>query len=355
MKARWIFPIFLILIVLDTFGAQAAWVFDNGEMQKKEDAPYLAPQEHYRRARVAFEKGKWGEAVDHFHIVSVNYSDRSFGQDSYFFLGLAYYNLGDYDLANTAINDYLSCQSNPRYFEESIEYKYCIAENLRQGAKRHFYGSRHMPRWGSGKMLALDIYEEVIAAMPSHDFAVKSLYSKACLQWQLKQYRECVESYQAVIHRFPKHELAPVSYEQIIKVYISQAKREVQNPDLLAFAEINLSKFESDFPREERLEVAHKDFMYLKEIYAKGLFDIGRFYERICQPLASVIYYQKAVCDFPDTRTAQVCRRRLICLCPEALEFEPVEKQKVEEEFPGVLDDIDFVLNNDFNEEETIV
>jgi len=145
---------------------------------------------------------------------------------------------------------------------------------------------------------------------------------------------------------FPKHELAPMSYEKIARVYVDQAKIEVQNPDLLALAQINLSRFESDFPREELLEMARHQFLHLKEVYAKGLYDIAQFYERVCKPKASIIYYQKAIYEFPETYIAERCRGRLQRICPDALNFQPKEESEenaVEEPFPGILDEIEFV------------
>lgn len=346
MKAHRYFFLFQLLMVFLIANAEAAWVYDNGEMQRKEECPYLHPQEHYRTAREAFLSEDWTEAVDHFYIVAANYSDTSFGQDAYFFLGISYYKLRDYDLANTAMNNYLSCQSNPCYFEEAIEYKYCIAENFRRGARRHFYGSRFMPKWGGANTTAIDVYDEVISAVPSHELATKSLFSKACLQWKMRNYKDSIDTYQSVIRLFPKHELAPLSYENIARIYIDQAKLEVQNPDLLAFAQINLSRFEADFPREERLETTRLLFDELKEVYAEGLYDIARFYERICKPKASVIYYQKAIYDFPNTCVANACRDRLSRLCPEALNFklkEELEEDAAEEPFPGIPEEIEFV------------
>src|SRR5262249_4441591 len=163
----------------------------------------------------------------------------------------------------------------------------------------------------------VEIYDEVIAAMPSGDMAAHAMYAKGWLLWTLKDYRGSTDSFQLLIKRFPKHQLAPECYVMITHIYLDQAYYEFQNPDLLAFAQMTAKKFRQEFPRDERLEKADDNVMHIKELYAFGLYETGRFYERTCNPSASVIYYQNTISQFPDTYIAQQCRERLAILCPE--------------------------------------
>ena len=98
--------------------------------------------------------------------------------------------------------------------------------------------------------------------------------------------------------------MAPLAYLCINRVYVEQSLSEFQNPDLLALAQINYRKFARDFPKEERLAEAEADIHAIKEIYARGLYDTGQFYERVSKPKASVIYYLNAIKQFPDTHVA---------------------------------------------------
>jgi hypothetical protein len=128
------------------------------------------------------------------------------------------------------------------------------------------------------------------------------------------EYRDCVEAYQTIIRRFPKNEIVPICYLNIANAYVEQARLEFQNPDILALAELNVRKFQNDFPRDERVAFAEESVCLIKEMYAKGLCDLGLFYERIHQPDAAAIYFQSSIEEFPDTNVAQFCRSRLICL-----------------------------------------
>ncbi len=52
------------------------------------------------------------------------------------------------------------------------------------------------------------------------------------------------------------------------------------------------------------------------------LYETAQFYERTDKAQASVIYYQNAITQFPDTKVADRCRNRLRAICPQALENE---------------------------------
>lgn len=313
MKYKIINICFLFLITVAT-GLDAKYVFMDGKLVTEESAPTMSVQEHFEAGSKAMQECDWKEAVKQFTVVAVNFPTATCAQESLYYLGISYFNVEEYDFANEAFSYYLKCRSSPQYFQEAVEYKFAIAERFTAGAKRRFFGTKQLPKWASGKSMALKIYDEVIAAVPCHDIAAQALVSKGRLLWNMKEYRDCVESFQMVIKRFPKHNLALECYVMINKVYLEQSKFEFQNPDILAFAQINLRRFQHDFPKEERLVEAENDVLSIKEIYAKGLYDTGQFYERIHKPIASVIYYQNTINQFPDTCIAELCRERLNAL-----------------------------------------
>lgn len=332
----------LIFIGFLSNSAHAAWTIKNGSIVDADEVATMSMEEHYSIATEAYMREDWSEAARHFCIVSCSFSNTPCGQDAAFYLGICYFNLQEYDFANQAFTKYITSKNHPTYFLEAIQYKYSIAECFRAGAKCRFFGTKQLPKWASGNEHAHTIYDEVAAALPTHELAAQALYSKACLHWQNKQYRESIDNFQMVCRRFPRHELAPQSYLNINRVYLEQSQVEFQNPDILAFAQINLRRFKQDFPREERIAEAEYDVLAIKEVYAQGLYDTGQFYERIHKPRASVIYYQNAFKQFPETSVAQLCLQRLYCLCPGFTPPQPkAETFDVEDDAgePFVLED----------------
>lgn len=303
-----------LIFLTATAPVSAAWTLKNGRLVDAQEVASLPVSQHYELGMKAMENCKWNEAAENFRIVAKCFPLSTYAQDANYYLGISLFELQEYDFANDAFSSYIGAKNHPKFFIEAVEYKFCIAEAFRNGACRRFFNTKQMPKWASGLDLGISIYDEVITALPSHEFAVRSLHSKACLLLKMKQYRESIDSLQLIVKRFPKHELAPESYLMIAQIYLDQAKVEFQNPDLLAFAEINVRRFKAQFPREERVSEAENLVLEIKEVYAKGLYDTGLFYERIEEPRASIIYYQNAISQFPETSIAKLCSKRLLSL-----------------------------------------
>lgn len=314
-----IFCVFLALALTNSI--EGASTSKKGYIKDIERAPSMPIESHYSLGLESLDRCDYEEAIRQFAVVISNFTGFSHLAESHYFLGIAYFRVEEYDFANDSFTNYLKCTNQPKYFEETLGYKYTIAEKFRLGAKRHFFGTKQMPKWGSGHALALQIYDEVIYSLPCHEYAALSLFAKASMLWSNYEWREAVDCYQTLIRRFPKHELAPQAYLCINRVYLEQSAREFQNPDLIVLAQINLRKFAKDFPKDERLANAEADVQCIKEVYAGGLYGTARYYERTGKIGASIIYYQSAIKQFPDTKIAERCQNRLIELnaVPEGL------------------------------------
>lgn len=266
---------------------------------------------YYREGVKNLEEGFWDGAVRNFTILATSFPNDPNAQDAWYYVGLAEFYADELDAANDAFSAYLKGNNHPKFFEETFVYKFAIAEKFNEGAKRRFFGNKKLPKLSSGKSMAIQTYDEVIAALPCHDLAARSFFAKGGVLWEEKRWKDSIESYQMVIKRFPKHELAPESYVAISKVYRERSKIEFQNPDVLAFAEINLRRFKQDYPKEQRVAEVESDLLAIKEMYAAGLYETGQFYERTNRARASIIYYQNVMKKFPETKVAEKAQARL--------------------------------------------
>lgn len=322
----------LVFLALSFIGSsvEAAFTIQNGSIVNADNVATLPADQHFKLGMTAMNNGDWREAVRQFTVVTTNFPTSPIGQEGFYYLGIAECNMEEYDFANDAFSQYLKCQNNPQHFLSAIEYKYYIAEKFRCGARRRPFGTKQLPKWATGQSMALTIYDEVIAAMPSNEMATRALYSKGFLLWEMCEYRDSIESFQLLCKRFPKCELTPDCYVLISRVYLDLCQSEPQNPDILAFAELNARKFKQEFPKEERLAEAENNVQEIKELYASALYETGIFYEKVNKPRASIIYYYNAINQFPDTNIAQRCKERLHVLDPsfseEDLQQNPATK-----------------------------
>jgi outer membrane protein assembly factor BamD (BamD/ComL family) len=291
---------------------------------KSQQAAEFYLNEHYNLGCKYYNKQDWRNAYTHFEKVIYFFPGSEEAAEASYYLGVCYFEMKEYDFANKEFSSYITASAHPAYFEDAARFKFCIAEHFKNGKKRRAFNSRYCPKWISAEEEALTIFDEVIIALPNHELTICALRSKAELLRRMGQYRECVDTYQVLIRRFPKDEYTPECYVKIGEVFCEQSQFEFQNPDILAFAELNARKFSEDFPRDERVECVNGFVQRIKENYAKGLCNLGLFYERKHHPQAAAIYYKTSIAEFPNTACADFCRARLECLVYEKEEKDVV-------------------------------
>lgn len=297
--------------------SQAAYTIKDGKLIGTHELATLSVQEHYSLAKEAIESSNWLEVIRQSRILVKNFSETPFAQDADFYLGMAYFQMKEFDFANEYFSTYLKEQLTPKFFEEAIRYKFLIAQAFENGAKRRFLGKESMPKWLSGKREAIEIYDEVITALPQHDLAVQSLYGKANILFSEEDFKESIEVFQTLLRRFPKSPLARDSYVAITKVYKARSEKDYADPDFLDLAEINVKKFRIDFPGDPKNAAAEEVLHAMMEVYARDLYKTAQFYERTKKPKASIIYYTKIMNKYPLTETAMKSQQRLNVLLPK--------------------------------------
>jgi outer membrane protein assembly factor BamD (BamD/ComL family) len=306
----------MVLILVAPCRLDAGFIFKGGKFYKAEEVATASAQEHYRTAHEAYKAKKWKELMRQSHILKKNFKETPFADEVEFFLGIAYFHLGDCEYANRHLSRYLQQHSATQHFEEAIDYKFQIAKHLQEGAKKHLFGWEDMPQWVPAKEDALKIYDEVVAALPNHHLAAQSLFEKGCLLSEQENYKESIQTFQTLIRRFPKHALSPDSYVHIGEIYLEQCKQEFPDPDFLGLATINLRKFSEDFPKEERIPLVQSYIQSMEEVYADSLYQVGKFYQKTEKKEAAAIYFRRILEQYPSSKVASLSQKRLLTILP---------------------------------------
>ena len=306
-------PWLLVVVCLPLMGA---YTVKGGKVMNVEEVATLSVQEHHSLLLEAVQKEEWQEVIKQAHVIIKNFPDTPFHQESFYFLGLAYFSMGDFDIANQHLSTYLRKQTALQHFRSGIELKFQIAEKFRGGFKKHIGGVEFLPKWMPAKDESIKIYDEVISALPNDDLAAKALYGKGALELEDQEFVASVETYQTLIRRFPKHPLSPDAYVEIARVYLIQSQEKYPDADYLDLASINLRKFRQDFPMDPRVEEAEKIYGSMQEVFAESFYEIAQFYERSKKPHASILYYSKIIKSFPNTKSAELSKKRLKVLRP---------------------------------------
>ncbi len=307
---------FILVVCACASTMEAGYVLKEGKLVNARLVATLSAQEHYSMALEAYRNKDWMALIHQSNIVIENFEDSPFYQEAIFYLGAGYFHTKEYDLSNRELSNYLKNQSSLQHFREAIELKFQIAEHFKEGGKRHLMGWKSMPKWMPAQEEAMKLYEEVISALPTDDLAVRSLYGKGALLLEEEEFESAIEAYQTLIRKFPRHAIAPDAYVQIEKVYLTECQAKFKDSDFLDLAEINLKKFQEDFPNDERVLVAQKMFSDMLELYAHNFYEIGQFFERTKKPQAALIYYAKIVKNYPTTKSAESSQKRISVLRP---------------------------------------
>lgn len=267
------------------------------EVSLKEKSAY----DYYHEILGLFQNDSWEKTILISKDMLARYKESPFNSEIYYYLGVSYFNIRDFDMSNFYLGKYLKNETTPKFFEEAIECKFNIAEKFYEGAKKHIFGLEKLPKVLPAKEDALDIYDEIITALPRHDLTAKSLYRKGLLLLDFEDFKPSVESFEILIRRFPKHYLAADAYLGIQAVYLKQSEKEFPDPDILELAHINISRFAESFPGESRLHDAQKMLVQTEDCFAKELYETGSFYERTQKLDAAILYYENILTNYPHS------------------------------------------------------
>lgn len=137
------------------------------------------------------------------------------------------------------------------------------------------------------------------------------MFSKGQLLFNDEEYKDSIATFESLIERFEKHELAIESYIEIGKVYLKQTTYKKQDSDILDLAEFNFTKFKESYPQEkEKIQELQGIVLELRELFAKGFLDIAQFYEKTNKKDAALIYYSKIINNFSDTKSFKAAQDR---------------------------------------------
>lgn len=265
--------------------------------------------DYYHEILGHFQNQSWDKLIVIGKDMLARYKESPFNAEVYYYLGVSYFQLQDFDMSNFYLGKYLKNERTPKFFEEAIACKFDIAEKFYEGARKHIFGMEKLPKVLPAKEDALDIYDEIITALPRHDLTAKALYKKGLLLLDFEDFKPSVESFEVLIRRFPKHYLAADAYLGIQSVYLKQSEKEFPDPDILELAHINFNRFNESFPSETRLEQAQKMLGATEDCFAKELFETGSFYERTNKHDAAMLYYANILTNYPHSTYAQKAKK----------------------------------------------
>lgn len=305
--------LFILLIILPCNSYARPLPFEPflGKYSNKRFAPKHTPEEYFSQGQVLLKYRRYKQALLCFGIITHHFPESPLCSEALFYKGICRFNLGQYDLADRDLSQYLQ-DENCQHIEETFTMKHSIAQKYAQGKKKRLVLLEGFPNVFKADDDALRLYDEVLMAFSNQDLGVQALYDKGLFLVRKKDYSEAIKIFKKLTLQFPTHSLSPLAYVRLAEIYFKQAQKELHNDHYLQLALHNRETMAKQHPNHPLNEQAEAILQATKDRYAWGLYTTGRFYEKKKKKQAAKIYYTTALKNFPDSFLAKKCQQRLL-------------------------------------------
>lgn len=304
--------VFLSFVYLFSFNLEAFpyQTFKN-HWSLKSFEPKKTDSEYFNAGMKLVEEKKYRKALPCFFMITRHFKNSIYYQDSLLAIGRCFFSLHQYDLADTALSEYLMKSSGKENFDLTLNLKYAIAEKYAQGYRKHLYGMEGLPRLEDSTLDAYEIYDEIYSIVNDKDVSAKSLFFKASLLKKNKSLDEALKTFQDFTKQFSYHPLCLKAFVEISDIYLQQSLAESHNTSYLSLALLNQEQVKALFPVCEELTVVDININKMKEHFSLNLFKTGLFYQKKKKRKAAKIYFEASFLSYPNTEAAKESQKKL--------------------------------------------
>lgn len=269
------------------------------------------PQEQLDFARKLQAKKDYGNALVAYRRLIRRWPTAASAQEGR--LGLAECLSGAryYYRSYKAYQDLIQKNPDSPYFDTATQREFEIA-NLFLGGQTHkmWPGLIRLPALDK----ALEIYEQLVKNGPYSKVGPDAQYRIGVCYEKQHDYLSAVHAFQKVLERYPQHRLAEDAQFQIAWDYKQESKRSEYDQNSADEAIAAFNDFLIRYPKSDKVPTAEQLLAGLKLEQAKGLFAIGRFYEKNRSYKAALIYYNAAIEKDPKSDWAAQAEQKVAAL-----------------------------------------
>jgi outer membrane assembly lipoprotein YfiO len=147
-----------------------------------------------------------------------------------------------------------------------------------------------------------DILTEVLAQCPGHNAYDSMLYYKAKSLLALKKYEEAKTEFERVVQTYPSSAFYEESYYLLgYSMFLSSSPVELDQAGTRA-AQTRLKDFIEQFPKSAFADSARFYSAKADDKFAEKEFQTAKFYEKIEQYEAAIVYYRVVENEFPQSK-----------------------------------------------------
>jgi outer membrane protein assembly factor BamD len=147
-----------------------------------------------------------------------------------------------------------------------------------------------------------NILTEVLAQCPGHNAYDSMLYYQAKSLFALKKYEEAKTEFDRIVQTYPSSPFYEESYYFVgWSMFLASPTTELDQASTKE-AQARLRDFVETFPKSPYADSARASIAKADEKFAQKEFDNARFYDKIEQYEAAIVYYKLLVNEYPQCK-----------------------------------------------------
>jgi outer membrane protein assembly factor BamD len=270
------------------------------------------PVDQLKIAQGLQAKKEYRSAIDAYRRVIRRWPQSNSTQDARFGLAECLSAIGYHYQAFKEYQQLVEKHPNTSHFDDVLQRQFEIGNLFLAGERQKAWGIR----WFPSSERTIEIFEKVVKNGPYSPVAAEAQYRIGLTYEKQKDYLAAVHAYEKILERYSKSPLAETAQFQIGCAYQKESQRSEYDQNAANQAIAAFNDFLLRYPASEKTALAQQYQTALKEEQAKGLFNIGKFYEKSKEYKSALIYYNDVIEKNPRSDWAAQAKDKVAKLTP---------------------------------------
>lgn len=288
----------LVLLVCPTARPEVVWTPGEG-WQKTAEAPDSKEQRLFDRGFELFLGGRYSKAAGAFEKC-VEAAGEPTREDALILQAESLLGASRYRSAFEAYEKFLADYPGSRYADRALEGELEVARSLLAGTRVTFLGLRLWASYGLGEK----VVDGIISHRPFSDCARAAQISLARSYYRRKLYIESASAYRQYVELYPNGEEVREAMLGMGRSILVDAGGPLYDPVPYYRAHAVAGDFLQQYPRSPEAEATERLRRRARNNLAEHYFTVAKWYLKMGEIDASVLYFKKVVDTYGDTEWA---------------------------------------------------
>lgn len=291
-----------LLAALFASEARAAWVWtpETRRWINPKHAAKDTPQAQLEWAVNFFEAGEYERAAKEFIRLVRSYPRAEQAPEAQYLAGVCYELMGYPRNAVAAYEKVIEIYPFSVRFKDAVEREFLIAERFFEGQRMELIGFIKVPALDK----AVEIYQHVVDHAPYGEYGDKAQLRLGESFLKQRRYEQAQRAFQRLLDDYPASGLREEAEFKVAFCARQLSLRASYDQSATDEAIAWFEDFIRNHPESDLVAEAQASLAQLREIKAKGLFEIAEFYEIQGKGRSAAYYYREVVEQYPGTAHA---------------------------------------------------